>query len=84
MRKVHLALATSSHEPNFKIKTQKLHYLFSVFKPHLRIFGDGPRILKGKGKPNPDIYFLALKAINENLDGGEEPIAPDECLVLEE
>ncbi|SPO03160.1 related to GS1 protein [Cephalotrichum gorgonifer] len=82
--RVHVALATSSHEGNFKIKTAHLDDLFSVFEPHRRILGDDPRIPKGRGKPLPDIYLLALKTINDSLAPGEEPVKPEECLVFED
>ncbi|TVY57191.1 putative uncharacterized hydrolase [Lachnellula cervina] len=82
--KVHVALATSSHKGHFDIKTGHLEELFEVFEPQKRVLGDDPRIGKGRGKPNPDIYLLALKAINEGLKPGEEPIKPEECLVFED
>ncbi|KIY01880.1 uncharacterized protein Z520_02018 [Fonsecaea multimorphosa CBS 102226] len=86
-KKVHLALATSSHSKNFEIKTSGMKDLFSVFPQRHVILGDDPRIPKGRGKPLPDIYLLALQAINETLmvEGeGERPITPDECLVFED
>jgi len=81
---VHIALATSSSEGHFKIKTNHLGDLFSTFTPGRRVLGDDPRIPKGKGKPNPDIYLIALKAINDSLERGETPIRPEECLVFED
>lgn len=82
--KVHLALATSSHEANFKMKTGHLEDLFTVFPEHRRVLGDDVRIPEGRGKPSPDIYLLALKTINSSLDVGEEEIRPEECLVFED
>ncbi|RDL39231.1 HAD-like protein [Venustampulla echinocandica] len=82
--KIHIALATSSHKHHFDIKTAHLDDLFSVFEPHLRVLGDDPRIPKGRGKPNPDIYLVALNAINESLGEGEKEIKPEECLVFED
>lgn len=82
--RVQIALATSSNEGHFKIKTNHLVDLFSVFKPERRVLGDDTRIPKGKGKPNPDIYLVALKAINHTLENGEKPIKPEECLVFED
>lgn len=81
---VHVALATSSHRGHFDIKTGHLEELFEVFEPEKRVLGDDPRIAKGKGKPNPDIYLLAVKIVNEGLEKGEEPIKPEECLVFED
>lgn len=50
-----------------------------------RVLGDDPRIGKGRGKPLPDIYLLALETINETLRGkGEPEIKPEECLVFED
>lgn len=46
--------------------------------------GDDVRIAKGRGKPSPDIYLLALKCVNETLAEGETPITPEECLVFED
>jgi pseudouridine 5'-phosphatase len=83
-RKIHIALATSSHEWYFKLKTQHMGELFEVFAPERRILGDDPKIPKGRGKPSPDIYLIALKAINDTLEGGEEEIKPEECLVFED
>jgi pseudouridine 5'-phosphatase len=86
-RKVHLALATSSHRKNFEIKTARMKDLFSVFPTRHLIVGDDHRIPKGRGKPLPDIYLLALQSINETVAAegeGERPITPDECLVFED
>lgn len=82
--RVHIALATSSHEANFRMKTDHIQELFSVFEGHRRVLGDDPRIPAGRGKPLPDIYLIALKTINDSLPEGEEPIKPEECLVFED
>lgn len=82
--KIHLALATSSHRANFKLKSDHLGNLFSVFTDTRRVLGDDPRIPKGQGKPAPDIYLLALKMVNETLPEGEAEIKPEECLVFED
>lgn len=83
-RNVHIALATSCGEPEFKLKTRHLHGLFSVFAPDRRVLGDDPRISPGRGKPLPDIYLVALEAINGGLAEGQPPIRPAECLVFED
>lgn len=83
-KRVHIALATSSQTVNFHLKTNHLTDLFSVFESPRRVLGDDPRIGAGRGKPLPDIYLLALKAINETLAPGEPPIKPEECLVFED
>lgn len=82
--RVHIALATSSHEANFSLKTSHLTDLFSVFDTQRRVLGDDERIPPGRGKPLPDIYLLALRTINETLPAGEPPITPEECLVFED
>lgn len=85
---VRIALATSSHSGNFKLKTAHLEGLFSVFKEENRVLGDDARIERGRGKPAPDIYLLALETINAGLrregKGEEELIKPEECLVFED
>lgn len=82
--RVHIALATSSNVTNFKIKTDHLTELFSVFPSHRRVTGDDTRIPEGRGKPHPDIFLLALRTINDSLPEGEAPITPEECLVFED
>ena len=61
--------------------------MFGVFPQQHVILGDDHRIPKGRGKPLPDIYLLALQSINETLmtEGEcELPITPEECLVFED
>ena len=59
--------------------------LFAHFPESNRVLGDDKRIPKGKGKPAPDIYLLALKTINDGLKmKGEPEITPEECLVFED
>jgi pseudouridine-5'-monophosphatase len=83
-QRVHIALATSSHEANFRLKTSHLEELFSVFPTTRRVLGDDARIAPGRGKPLPDIFLLALQTINDSLPAGEKPITPEECLVFED
>ncbi|TVY53870.1 Uncharacterized protein LSUE1_G008745, partial [Lachnellula suecica] len=78
--KVHLALATSSHEANFKLKTGHLEEFFKPFSQGRRVLGDDVRIGQGRGKPAPDIYLLALETVNGSLGEGEKEIRPEECL----
>ncbi|KAK7996551.1 N-acetylglucosamine-induced protein 1 [Apiospora arundinis] len=72
-KRVHIALATSSHANNFRIKTAHLTDLFSVFSSERRVLGDDQRVAPGRGKPMPDIYHLALSTINASLAPGEPP-----------
>ena len=82
---VYIALATSSNSRNFKLKSDHLSELFSAFPQKHRVLGDDPRIGKGRGKPLPDIYLLALETINAELRSkGETEITPAECLVFED
>lgn len=83
-KRVHIALATSSHEVNFKIKTDHLTELFAVFPSNRRVLGDDTRLQPGRGKPLPDIFLLALQTINDSLPADEAPIKPEECLVFED
>ncbi|QSZ34416.1 hypothetical protein DSL72_006008 [Monilinia vaccinii-corymbosi] len=83
-RKLHVALATSSHKEMYDVKTANHAALFEIFPPHRRVLGDDPRIAPGRGKPAPDIYLLALEAINRSLGEGEDPVTPEECLVFED
>ena len=80
-----MALATSSHEGNFKLKSGHLGELFKVFAQESRVLGDDKRIAPGRGKPAPDIYLLALKTINQRLEReGKTAIQPEQCLVFED
>lgn len=82
---VHMALATSSHSANFQLKSSHLPHLFRYFRDEHRVLGDDVRIPKGRGKPAPDIYLLALSTLNATLRAkGEPEIQPDECLVFED
>lgn len=82
---VYMALATSSHAGNFKLKSDHQQELFSVFAQENRVLGDDKRIAPGRGKPAPDIWLLALETINAALRaGGKEEIKPAECLVFED
>jgi pseudouridine-5'-monophosphatase len=78
------ALATSSLRPKFILKTSHLESLFSIFPTSQKILGDNPRIPAGRGKPAPDIFLVALSAINANLPPSITPIQPSECLVFED
>lgn len=82
---VPVALATSSHRANYILKTSHLPQVFSSFSPTQTILGDDARIPKGRGKPAPDIYFLALETINhERRLRKVAEILPAECLVFED
>jgi pseudouridine-5'-monophosphatase len=68
-----------------KVKASHLGDLFKYFAPEHQVLGDDPRIPKGRGKPAPDIYLLALSTLNKTLEEqGQPPIQPEECLVFED
>lgn len=82
---VYIALATSSHCANYKLKTDHLQKLMSSFPEENKVLGDDPRIGNGRGKPLPDIYLLALETINAKLRSKcETEVKPEECLVFED
>lgn len=84
-RGVYMALATSSHAGNFKLKAGHLGDMFKYFATEHQVLGDDPRIPPGRGKPAPDIYLLALSTLNKTLEPqGQPPIQPEECLVFED
>ncbi|CAG78662.1 HAD-like domain-containing protein [Yarrowia lipolytica] len=76
------ALATSSHRGNFEKKTAHLGHGFELFGDHI-VVGDDERIPKGRGKPNPDIWQVALKSLNDQRHAGDQ-IKPNEVLVFED
>ncbi|KAE8442258.1 hypothetical protein EG329_003518 [Mollisiaceae sp. DMI_Dod_QoI] len=84
--KVHVALASSTDKINFasKLSSPDAKALFNAFPLDRRVLGDDPRLKKGRGKPAPDIFLMALQTINETLPKGEIPILPEECLVFED
>ncbi len=82
-----MALATSSIRRNFDIKIESLKDMFYVFAEDQTVTGDDPRVPKGRGKPLPDIYLVALETINEHIrkTSPEEPeVQPSECIVFED
>ncbi|KAI9648713.1 hypothetical protein NHQ30_003353 [Ciborinia camelliae] len=84
--RIQIALATSSNSENYTLKTQNpaTKALLERFPPSRRILGDDARVSRGRGKPCPDIYLLALRIINASLGENERPITPGECLVFED
>jgi pseudouridine 5'-phosphatase len=82
---VEMALATSSVGYNYELKTGHLGELFGLFEEESKILGDDTRIAKGRGKPAPDIYLLALETVNERLRRqGKKEVLPEQCLVFED
>ncbi|CAJ2508243.1 Uu.00g094290.m01.CDS01 [Anthostomella pinea] len=85
-QQVHIALATSSERRNYDIKTSRpgTKAVLDIIPEEHRVLGDDPRVKKGRGKPAPDIYLLALKSVNDSLPEGTPQIFPRECLVFED
>ncbi|EUC39862.1 hypothetical protein COCMIDRAFT_10139 [Bipolaris oryzae ATCC 44560] len=83
--KIKLALASSSKSHSFRLKTSKpeTKQLLDFFGPKQRILGDDARLRKGRGKPAPDIYLIALQSLN-SANNAEDTIKPNECLVFED
>ncbi|KAI1816688.1 HAD-like protein [Poronia punctata] len=83
---VQLALATSSMKENFDLKTTggRAGKLMGFIPEENRVLGDDPRVKKGRGKPAPDIYLLALELVNKSLGDDVPAITPEECLVFED
>ena len=84
--RIKLALASSSKSHSYRLKTSRpeTKQLLEFFQPGQRILGDDARLPKGRGKPAPDIYLLALQSLNSAIDTGEKTIMPEECLVFED
>lgn len=82
-----MAVATSSIRRNFEIKTETMKDMFSVFAEDQIVTGDDPRVPKGRGKPLPDIYLVALETINEHIrkiSPEKAEVQPNECIVFED
>jgi HAD superfamily hydrolase (TIGR01509 family) len=71
-RNIPIAIATSSNRKYLHLKASNNKTLFDLVQ-HV-ICGDDPAVV-GKGKPNPDIYLEAAKAIGKS---------PNQCIVLED
>ncbi|XP_011864571.1 PREDICTED: pseudouridine-5'-phosphatase-like [Vollenhovia emeryi] len=71
---VPIALATSSDQENYELKTRRWHDLFELFH-HKVLAGSDPEV--AHGKPEPDIFLTAAKRFLDNPD-------PSKCLVFED
>ncbi|KAI2722275.1 hypothetical protein CBS147326_1302 [Penicillium roqueforti] len=83
---IQLALASSTKTRSYELKTAgpESKLLLSFFRSDRRILGDDPRMRRGRGKPAPDIYLLALQSLKSGIDSEEKAILPNECLVFED
>ncbi|PYH83974.1 HAD-like protein [Aspergillus uvarum CBS 121591] len=84
--RIALALASSTKSQSYELKITRpeTRRLLSFFPPGCQILGDDPRVREGRGKPAPDIYLVALQALNSAAEQGARPILPEECLVFED
>ncbi|KAI2608866.1 HAD-like protein [Hypoxylon fragiforme] len=83
---VQIALATSSEQRNYDIKTSQpaTKQVLELIPEEHRVVGDDPRVQHGRGKPAPDIYLVALNSINASLPEDVPKVQPNECLVFED
>ncbi|KAH8882049.1 HAD-like protein [Thozetella sp. PMI_491] len=84
--RIELALASSTKTETYELKASRpeTKRLLDFFLPDRRVLGDDLRLRRGRGKPAPDIYLLALQSINSAASPGMKPIVPKECLVFED
>ncbi|KIW43240.1 uncharacterized protein PV06_04363 [Exophiala oligosperma] len=87
--RVELALATSSQSAMYRLKTDRLSGpdgVLSLIPQGHKVLGDDERLKRGRGKPFPDIFLLALEVVNETVrkKENEREIKPAECLVFED
>ncbi|RYP00076.1 hypothetical protein DL763_001005 [Monosporascus cannonballus] len=83
---VQVALASSSEKYNYDMKSSRAvtKAVLDLIPEKHRVLGDDPRIGRGRGKPAPDIYLVALQVINDTLPEGAPKVSPNECLVFED
>jgi pseudouridine-5'-monophosphatase len=81
---ISLALATSSTDAKFEMKSSRCSNLFECFSQDCRVMGDDPRV--AHHKPAPDIYLCALQCVNnKRAEGsGQTSISAGQCLVFED
>ncbi|XP_015115948.1 pseudouridine-5'-phosphatase isoform X1 [Diachasma alloeum] len=69
-----IALATSSGETSYELKTKKVKPMFELF--HHKVLGGSDAEVKN-GKPAPDIFLVAARRFPDNPE-------PSKCLVFED
>lgn len=83
---IELGLASNTKTSSFGLKISRptTKALLDHFQPERRVLGDDSRLREGRSKPAPDIYLVALEALNSTRRTGHSPILPEECLVIED
>jgi pseudouridine-5'-monophosphatase len=83
---IEIALASGGRKHTFewKVSRGEAKKLLSMFDENRLILGGDHRLRRGRGKPAPDMYLLALQAINASREPSSQPITPEECLVFED
>lgn len=82
--KIPFALATSSLHEKYLLKTSRLRHGFDLFRHHV-VTGDDKRVAPGRGKPAPDIWYVALESLNaERREQNLPEIKSEEALVFED
>jgi pseudouridine-5'-monophosphatase len=81
-----LSLASSAGHQKFALKTSHIPAINKAFDdPAFHVFGDDAEMSDSKKKPEPDIFLLALKRLNDaEAARGERSLEPRECLVFED
>ncbi|KAF2679675.1 hypothetical protein K458DRAFT_490345 [Lentithecium fluviatile CBS 122367] len=83
---VKLSLASSAGRELSALKTSHIPAIaFAFSDPAFHVFGDDPEMSDSRKKPEPDIFLIALKRLNEALAvSGERALEWRECLVFED
>ena len=81
-----LSLASSAGHQKFALKTSHISVINEAFDDSaFHVFGDDPEMSDSKKKPEPDIFLLALKRLNDaETVRGERTLERSECLVFED
>ncbi|KAE8309256.1 HAD-like protein [Aspergillus transmontanensis] len=75
--RIEMALASSTKSRSYELKTSR--------PETKRLLDFFPSDRRGRGKPAPDIYLVALQSLNSAAAvSGAKPILPHECLVFED
>ncbi|KDQ13827.1 hypothetical protein BOTBODRAFT_361719 [Botryobasidium botryosum FD-172 SS1] len=64
------AVATSSTRRNFDLKTSHLGSVFDLFRGNV-VCSDDKQIAPGRGKPHPDVFLAAARALERSVGDGD-------------